>query len=110
MAGRSSLELPTSGTVGCEEGRRSIEVTYFNAGEMAHPIHLHEFPQLVIAEDGHPVLAPYYKDTINVAPGERYTVLINANLAGVWVWHCHILSHAENMNGMFGMVTALVVQ
>ena len=89
---------------------QTIEVTYFNAGEMAHPIHLHEFPQLVIAEDGHPVPAPYYKDTINVAPGERYTVLITANLAGVWVWHCHILSHAENMNGMFGMVTALVVQ
>lgn len=86
-----------------------IEVTYFNAGEMAHPIHLHEFPQLVIAEDGHPVPQPYYKDTVNVAPGERYTVLINANLAGVWVWHCHILSHAENDKGMFGMVTALIV-
>lgn len=87
-----------------------IEVTYFNAGEMAHPIHLHEFPQLVIAEDGHPVPAPFEKDTIEVAPGERWTVLIHANLAGTWVWHCHILSHAENASGMFGMVTALVVK
>jgi FtsP/CotA-like multicopper oxidase with cupredoxin domain len=87
-----------------------IEVTYFNAGEMAHPIHLHEFPQLIIAEDGHPVPQPFEKDTINIAPGERYTVLINANIAGVWVWHCHILSHAETDQGMFGMVTALIVQ
>lgn len=86
-----------------------IEVTYFNAGLMPHPMHLHEFPQLVIAEDGHPVPQPYYKDTVNVGPGERYTVLINANIAGTWVWHCHILTHAENDKGMFGMVTALVV-
>ena len=28
---------------------------------------------------------------------------------GVWVWHCHILNHAEREDGMFGMVTALVV-
>jgi hypothetical protein len=25
------------------------------------------------------------------------------------VWHCHILNHAEREEGMFGMVTALVV-
>lgn len=87
-----------------------IEVTYTNAGMMNHPFHLHEFPQLVIAEDGHPVPAPYLKDTIDVAPGQRYTVLIHANQPGTWVWHCHILSHAETDTGMFGMVTALVVQ
>jgi hypothetical protein len=27
----------------------------------------------------------------------------------VWVWHCHILTHVERDTGMFGMVTALVV-
>ena len=29
---------------------------------------------------------------------------------GTWVWHCHILNHVESADGMFGMVTALVVQ
>ena len=29
---------------------------------------------------------------------------------GTWVWHCHILNHVESTDGMFGMVTALVVQ
>jgi FtsP/CotA-like multicopper oxidase with cupredoxin domain len=86
-----------------------MEVTYFNAGQMDHPMHLHEFPQLVIAVDGHPLSTPYYADTLLVGPGQRYTVLINPNLEGTWVWHCHILSHAETMQGMFGMVTALVV-
>jgi len=28
---------------------------------------------------------------------------------GTWAWHCHILSHAERGDGMFGMVTALVL-
>jgi len=27
----------------------------------------------------------------------------------VWAWHCHILTHAENDDGLFGMVTALLV-
>jgi FtsP/CotA-like multicopper oxidase with cupredoxin domain len=30
--------------------------------------------------------------------------------AGTWVWHCHILNHVEDEKGMFGMVTAVVVQ
>ena len=50
------------------------------------------------------------EDTVTVAPGERYTVLVHATEPGTWVWHCHILTHAENDTGMFGMVTALVVQ
>ena len=29
---------------------------------------------------------------------------------GVWAYHCHILNHAEGDNGMFGMVTAFIVQ
>ena len=29
---------------------------------------------------------------------------------GAWAFHCHILQHAEGQDGMFGMVTALVVQ
>jgi len=36
-------------------------------------------------------------------------VLIEANEEGVWAFHCHILTHAESPHGMFGMVTALIV-
>jgi hypothetical protein len=46
---------------------------------------------------------------VNVAPGERYSVIYQAADPGVWVWHCHILTHVERDTGMFGMVTALVV-
>jgi plastocyanin len=87
-----------------------IRITYFNEGLQAHPMHLHGFEQLVIAKDGEPLDAPYAADTILVGPGERYTVLVHADVAGTWVWHCHILNHVESDDGMFGMVTALVVE
>jgi len=86
-----------------------IQVHYLNEGLMAHPMHLHGVGQLVIAKDGFPLPQPYEADTINVAPGERYTVLVHATEVGTWAWHCHILTHAEGATGMFGMVTALIV-
>lgn len=82
---------------------------YYNEGYTYHPMHLHQFPQLVVARDGIPLDSPYFADTVTVGPGERYTVLFQAAAPGVWVWHCHILNHAENDEGMFGMVTALAV-
>ena len=87
-----------------------IAVDYYNEGLTAHPMHQHQFPQLVYAKDGIPLDNPYWADTINVAPGERYSVIFHAEDPGVWVWHCHILTHVEREEGMFGMVTALVVQ
>jgi uncharacterized cupredoxin-like copper-binding protein len=87
-----------------------LMVHYENEGVQAHPMHLHQFPQLVIAKDGLALDHPYWADTILVGPGERYTVLIHADRVGTWVWHCHILNHVERDPGMFGMVTALVVR
>jgi FtsP/CotA-like multicopper oxidase with cupredoxin domain len=86
-----------------------VEVQYMNEGLQIHPMHLHGLPQLVIAKDGFPI-APYQVDTLSVAPGERYTVLVHATNPGVWAWHCHILTHAEREDGMFGMVTTFIVQ
>ena len=87
-----------------------VKVTYFNEGLQVHPMHLHGFEQIVYAKDGEPLDQPYAADTILVGPGERYTVLFHADVAGTWVWHCHILNHVESDAGMFGMVTAVVVQ
>ena len=85
-------------------------VNYLNEGLMAHPMHLHQPIGWIIAKDGVPLDEPMPGDTINVAPGERYTVLYKAEDPGVWAWHCHILNHAEGPTGMFGMVTALIVE
>lgn len=87
-----------------------VAVHYYNEGMLVHPMHQHQFPQLVFLKDGFPLDQPYWSDVVNVAPGERYTVLFNLTDPGVWVWHCHILSHAERTDGMFGMVTAFIVE
>ena len=87
-----------------------VMVDYFNEGLQIHPMHQYRFPQLVIAKDGIPLESPYWVDTLNVAPGERYTVIMNLDAKGVFVWHCHILNHVEQETGAFGMLTAFIVE
>ena len=84
-------------------------VNYFNEGLTVHPMHMHQPKGWIIAKDGIPLKEPMAADTILVAPGERYTVLYHFVDPGVWAWHCHILTHAEGPQGMFGMVTAVIV-
>ena len=118
-----TMTLNDSGTIGLSLNGKSFPATdpytlrvgqvmmvhYQNEGLMGHPMHLHQPVGWIIAKDGVPLLTPEPSDTIWVAPGERYTVLYKATDVGVWAWHCHILSHAEGPQGMFGMVTALIV-
>jgi FtsP/CotA-like multicopper oxidase with cupredoxin domain len=72
-------------------------------------MHLHGFYQRVVAKDGFNLPIPYLADTLCVAPGERYDVIVDCDEPGAWAFHCHLLTHAESDHGMFGMVTALVV-
>jgi FtsP/CotA-like multicopper oxidase with cupredoxin domain len=87
-----------------------IRIRYMNEGMMIHPMHLHGLHMTVIDKDGWPQPAPWRCDTLNVAPGERWDVIVDCARPGTWAFHCHILPHAETDHGMFGMVTALVVQ
>jgi len=85
------------------EGER-ILVRIINAGHMAHPIHTHGHSFTVVATDGNliPEAARWLKDTIMVAPGERYDLEILGDNPGVWMVHCHIEHHMEN-----GMMTTI---
>ncbi|MCL5995926.1 MAG: multicopper oxidase domain-containing protein [Chloroflexi bacterium] len=87
-----------------------VRIRYMNEGLLIHPMHLHGLEQQVFAKDGWNLPQPFTCDTLNIAPGERWDVLVDCHTAGAWAFHCHILSHAESSHGMFGMVTALVVQ
>ena len=89
---------------------QTIRIRFMNEGMMIHPMHLHGMHMTVIAKDGWDQPAPWKCDTLNVAPGERWDVLVKATNPGTWAFHCHILPHAESEHGMLGMVTALVVQ
>ncbi|HKP16527.1 MAG TPA: copper oxidase [Gemmatimonadaceae bacterium] len=89
---------------------QKVRIRYMNEGMMIHPMHLHGMHQTVIAKDGWDQPAPWKCDTLNIAPGERWDVIVNCVNPGTWAFHCHILPHAEAQHGMFGMVTALVVE
>jgi FtsP/CotA-like multicopper oxidase with cupredoxin domain len=74
-------------------------------------MHLHGFHFQVVGQDGYPLSAAnrYMADTLVVAPGQRFDLLVHADSPGLWAFHCHILNHVEGPEGMFGMVTVLIV-
>lgn len=100
--------FPATEPVVAKRGQ-TVRIRFMNEGMMIHPMHLHGMHMTVIAKDGWPQPAPWKCDTLNIAPGERWDVLVKADNPGTWAFHCHILAHAESDHGMFGMVTALIV-
>ncbi len=75
----------------------------------AHPIHIHQVQFQVVNREifdpmvGTPgtIIPPEtwesgYKDTVIVYPGQLTRVKAKFNLAGLYVWHCHILEHEDN--------------
>jgi FtsP/CotA-like multicopper oxidase with cupredoxin domain/plastocyanin len=86
-----------------KEGDRVL-LRMINAGTLAHPFHTHGHSFKIVATDGNPVpeAAQLTKDTVLIAPGERYDLLFVADNPGVWMAHCHIENHAAN-----GMMTVI---
>jgi FtsP/CotA-like multicopper oxidase with cupredoxin domain len=101
--------FPATQPVTAKKGEKVL-IRYMNEGMMIHPMHLHGMPMQVIAQDGYLLPQPYHCDTLNIAPGQRFEVLVDATEVGMWAFHCHILSHAEGPHGMFGMVTLFIVE
>lgn len=87
---------PLAATLGAVE-----EWAIVNTTEMDHPFHLHGFRFQVVAVDGTapPFLA--WRDSINIPAKEtvRFRVRLEDH-PGIWMFHCHILEHAER--GMMG--------
>lgn len=83
-------------------GSRVLEVK--NASEMDHPFHLHGFFFQVLEKDG---VAPSLestgnKDTIIIPAKSTLKLLARFDEPGMWMYHCHILEHAEG--GMMGEI------
>jgi FtsP/CotA-like multicopper oxidase with cupredoxin domain len=83
------------------------EWSMYNFTEDAHPIHLHLVRFEVtgrIGIDGSPSVvgnAPQpwemgFKDTVIAYPGEITGVKAKFDIAGLYVWHCHIVEHEDN--------------
>jgi bilirubin oxidase len=79
----------------------------FNFTEDAHPIHVHLVQFQVInrqtfdGSDRGPVRRPEawetgFKDTVVALPGEITRIKARFDVAGRYVWHCHIIDHEDN--------------
>ena len=92
--------FPSTETIQAKVGDR-IRFRFIgtNSG-FIHPMHIHGGPFEIVATDGTtvPQTARIAKDTINVAPGERYDVIWTAREPGRWLLHCHINHHTTNDN------------
>jgi FtsP/CotA-like multicopper oxidase with cupredoxin domain len=103
LAGRPGLQWAINGGIYpdvpvfvVEEGDL-VEVTITNDTDGIHPMHLHGHHVLVLSRDGEPATgSPWWSDTLNVLPGERYVVAFRADNPGIWMDHCHNLRHAAD--------------
>jgi len=73
-----------------------------NESDMDHPFHLHGFFFQVLAKNDVPVAADALanKDTILVPAKSSIKLISRFDEPGSWMYHCHILEHAEH--GMMG--------
>lgn len=89
--------FPSTETISVKRGQR-VRLRLMGIGQFIHPMHLHGMPFQVVAIDGYPVpeAAVQTRDTLSVAPGERYDIEFVATETGTWLFHCHILHHVTN--------------
>lgn len=80
----------------------SFEVV--NESEMDHPFHLHGFFFQVLSrnDEVEPASRRVWKDTINIPALSSMKAVARFDERGRWMYHCHILEHAEG--GMMGEI------
>jgi FtsP/CotA-like multicopper oxidase with cupredoxin domain len=103
--GGAGNPLPWMAPVTENPAHNSIEIwEIYNFTADAHPIHIHEVQFNVVNRQpiaGGPARPPEpwetgRKDTVIAYPGEITRVRALFDLAGLYVWHCHIVEHEDN--------------
>ncbi|QLD90843.1 multicopper oxidase domain-containing protein [Natronomonas salina] len=92
----------------------TVRIHLANNGYMNHPMHTHNHRFRVVEKDGAPVpdAAQHEQDIVDVAPAQRRTIEFEADAdPGIYLMHCHKVSHAMNGNSYpGGMVGAIVYE
>jgi ZIP family zinc transporter len=102
-------EYPATRAIEVRKGER-IRIRWINiSAENFHTMHTHGHYMRVIARDAYPVKTEDVEDTLELGPGQRVDVALDANAKpGTWMVHCHVLDHIEDDQGMpEGLITAL---
>jgi FtsP/CotA-like multicopper oxidase with cupredoxin domain len=79
--------------------------TVKNATDFSHPFHMHGFFFQVLD----PNRVPEWKDTVDVPHNSELKIAVTFDdRPGMWMFHCHILDHAEA--GMMGHLHVMPAQ
>jgi FtsP/CotA-like multicopper oxidase with cupredoxin domain len=105
---RSNVEMGVNGqpywkAKPLEASLRETEIwRIVNDTDFSHPFHLHGYFFQVLD----PGRVPEWKDTVNVPTKSELTLAVRFDdRPGAWMYHCHILDHAEA-----GMMGTLIVR
>jgi len=72
-----------------------VVFTIKNSSGDVHPMHLHGHHAVVLSRDGKRATgSPWWVDSLDVENGETVEIAFLANNPGIWMDHCHNLSHA----------------
>lgn len=85
---------PDTGTLKVPAGKL-VRLRLVNAGQMAHPLHLHGTAFRIVARDGHRASDTGLRDTVTLESGERADIEFRLP-KGKWILHCHIGHHLTN--------------
>ena len=103
LNGRS---YPDTDPISIKSGRLA-RLRLVNAGQFAHPLHLHGTAFQVTARDGHPARDRGLRDTLTLESGERADIQFRLP-KGKWIFHCHIGHHMTNDGkGPGGLITVI---
>jgi len=96
--------FPDTEKINVPAGKRVL-LRLVNAGQFAHPLHLHGTAFRIVARDGHPSGDRGLRDTVTLESGERADIAFTLP-KGKWILHCHIGHHATNDgDGPGGLLT-----
>ena len=90
--------------------RNEVETwTVQNFTDMDHPFHIHgtQFQVLDRQYEGKTIAEPYlaWRDTVNLRPNETVHIATVQRMAGLRMFHCHILEHEDL--GMMGLLQVI---
>lgn len=75
-----------------------VRISVINIGDQIHSFHLHGMTAYSVDQNpGRPVTA----QVVGLVPGEADRIVVTPRQPGIWLFHCHVVSHADA--GMIGV-------
>lgn len=95
-------QLGTTLPVSSAKVGEPIRISVVNIGDMVHSFHLHGFLATMVDHDKGEALPA---QVLGLVPGEADRIVVTPTQPGLWLFHCHVVSHADG-----GMIGVMVVE